>query len=225
MAIRKELLDELLKDYKGPDDFYGPDGIMKQLSKALIERMMEAELTEQLGYEKSESGEKKTSNRRNGKTSKTLRTDQGSMEIEVPRDRNGEFEPIIIPKHQREWRGFDDKILSMYSLGLSTKAIQENIKEIYNVDISPELVSRVTDEVKGLVEEWRNRPLDSFYPVVFFDALRVNIRDEGHVSKKAIYLALAIRLDGQKEILGMWIERNEGSSDFSPRFGWVYSTN
>jgi transposase-like protein len=211
MAIRKELLDELLKDYKGPDDFYGPDGIIKQLSKALIERAMHAELTEQLGYEKSESGEKKTSNRRNGNTSKTLRTDQGPMEIEVPRDRNGEFEPAIIPKHQREWRGFDDKILSMYSLGMSTHAIQENIKEIYNVDISPELVSRVTDEVKGLVEEWRNRPLDPFYPVVFFDALRVNIRDEGHVSKKAIYLALAIRLDGQKELLGMWIERNEGS--------------
>jgi transposase-like protein len=211
MAIRKELLDELLKDYKGPDDFYGPDGIMKQLSKALIERMMEAELSEQLGYEKSESGEKQTDNRRNGKTSKTLRTDQGPMEIEVPRDRNGDFEPKIIPKHQREWRGFDDKILSMYGLGLSTKAIQENLKDIYNVDVSPELISRVTDEVKGLVDEWRSRPLEAFYPVIFFDALRVNIRDEGHVRKKALYLALAIRLDGQKEILGMWIEQNEGS--------------
>ena len=211
MAISKEILDELLKDYKGPDDFYGPDGLIKQLSKALIERMMEAELTDQLGYEKSESGEKQTENRRNGKTSKTLRTDQGPMEIEVPRDREGEFEPKIIPKHQREWRGFDQKILSMYALGLSTKAIQENLKDIYNVDVSPELISRVTDEVKGLVEEWRNRPLDPLYPVVFLDALRVNIRDEGHVSKKAVYIALAIRLDGQKEVLGMWIEQNEGS--------------
>src|SRR5215469_14791491 len=173
--------------------------------------MMQAELTDQLGYEKSESGEKKTENRRNGKTSKTIRTDQGSMEIEVPRDRNGEFEPKVIPKHQREWRGFDQKILSMYGLGLSTKAIQENLKEIYNVEVSPELISRVTDEVKGLVDEWRNRPLEAFYPVLFFDALRVNIRDEGHVSKKAVYLALAIGLDGQKEVLGMWIERNEGS--------------
>jgi transposase-like protein len=133
------------------------------------------------------------------------------MEIGVPRDREGEFEPKIIPKHQREWRGFDDKLLSMYGLGLSTKAIQENIKEIYNVEISAELVSRVTDEVKGLVDEWRNRPLEPFYPVVFLDALRVNIRDEGHVSKKAVYIALAIRLDGQKEVLGMWIEQNEGS--------------
>ena len=160
MAITKEILDELLKDCKSPDEFYGPDGLVKQLSKSLIERMMEAELTDKLGYEKSKSGEKQTENRRNGKTSKTLRTDQGPMEIEVPRDRDGEYEPKVVPKHQREWRGFDDKILSMYALGLSTKAIQENIKDIYNVDISPELVSRVTDEVKGLVEEWRNRALD-----------------------------------------------------------------
>ena len=211
MAITKEVLDELLKGYKGPDDFYGPNGLIKQLSKALIERAMQAELTEQIGYQKSKSGGKETSNRRNGKSSKTLRTDQGPMEIDVPRDRDSEFEPQIIPKHQREWRGFDDKILSMYGLGLSTKAIQENLKDIYNVEVSPGLISRVTDEVKSLVEEWRNRPLECFYPVIFFDALRVNIRDEGHIIKKTIYLALAIRLDGQKEILGMWIERNEGS--------------
>jgi len=211
MAITKELLDELLKEYKGPDDILGQDGLIKQLSKALIERAMQAELTEQLGYEKSKAGEKETENRRNGTSSKTLRTDQGPMEIEVPRDRNGEYEPLIVPKHQKELAGFDQKILSMYGLGLSTRAIQENLKEIYNVDVSPELISRVTDEVKGLVEEWRNRPLEPFYPVVFFDALRTNIRDEGHVSKKAVYLALAIRLDGQKEVLGMWIEQNEGS--------------
>ena len=201
MAITKEILDELMKEYKGPDDFYGPDGLIKQLSKALIERAMQVELTEQIGYPKSEAGEKPTENRRNGKSSKTLRTDQGPMEIEVPRDRDGEYDPQIIAKHQREWRGFDDKILSMYGLGLSTQAIQENLKDIYNVDVSPELISRVTDEVKGLVEEWRNRPLEPFYPVVFFDALRVNIRDEGHVSKKSVYLALAIRADGQKELL------------------------
>jgi len=211
MAITKELLNELLKEYKGPDDILGQEGLIKQLSKALIERAMQAELTEHLGYEKSKAGEKETENRRNGTFSKTLRTDQGPMEIEVPRDRNGEYEPLIVPKHQRELRGFDDKILSMYGLGLSTKQIQAHLKEIYNVEVSPELVSRVTDEVKGLVDEWRNRPLEQFYPVIFFDALRANIRDEGHVRKKAVYLALAIRLDGQKEVLGMWIEQNEGS--------------
>jgi len=132
MAITKEVLDELLKDCHGPDDFYGQDGLAKQLSKALIERTMQAELTEQIGYEKSASGEKPDGNRRNGKSTKTLRMDQGSMEINIPRNRDGEFEPKAIPKHQREWRGFDEKILSMYGLGLSTKAIQENIKEIYN---------------------------------------------------------------------------------------------
>jgi transposase-like protein len=211
MAIRKEILDELLKEYKGPDDFYGSEGIIKQLSKALIERAMQVELTEQIGYEKNQSGEKQTENRRNGKSTKTLRTDQGPMEIEVPRDRESEFEPQIIPKHQREWRGFDNKILAMYSHGMSTQGIQETLKDIYNVEVSPELISRVTDGVKELLEEWRNRPLEAFYPVIFFDALRANIRDEGHVTKKAIYLALAIRMDGQKEILGMWIERNEGS--------------
>jgi transposase-like protein len=211
MAITKEVLDELMRDYHGPEDMYGPDGLVKQLTKALIERAMQAERTERLGYEKHSAGEKPTENRRNGKTRKTLRTDQGPMEIEAPRDRAGAFEPQIVPKHQREWRGFDDKILSMYGLGLSTKAIQANLQDIYNVAVSPELISRVTDEVKGLVEEWRSRPLEAFYPVVFFDALRVNIRDEGHVSKKAVYLALAVRLDGQKEVLGHWIERNEGS--------------
>ena len=211
MAITKEVLDELLREYKGPEDFHGPEGLIKQLSKALIERAMQAELTEQIGCEKSGAGEKPTGNRRNGKPSKTLRTDQGPMEIAVPRDRDGEFEPQIVAKHQREWRGFDDKILSMYGLGLSTQGIREHIKDIYNVEISAELVSRVTDEVKGLVDEWRSRPLEPLYPVVFFDALRVNIRDEGHVVKKAVYIALAIRLDGQKEALGMWVERNEGS--------------
>jgi transposase-like protein len=126
MAITKEVLDGLLKDCDSPDEFFGTDGLVKQLSKALIERMTQAELTEQLGYGKSESGEKQTENRRNGKTKKNLRAYQGPMEIKVPRDRNGDFEPKVIPKHQREWRGFDNKILSMRALGLSTKAIQEN---------------------------------------------------------------------------------------------------
>jgi hypothetical protein len=170
MTITKEVLDELLKDCHGPDDFYGHGGLVKQLSKAIIERMMQAELTEQLGYEKNQPGEKQTENRRNRKSTKTLRTDQGPMDIAVPRDRDGEFEPKAIPKHQREWRGFDDKILAMYSYGMSTQGIQATIKDMYNVDISPELVSRVTDEAKGMADEWRNSPLEPFFPVMFFDA-------------------------------------------------------
>ena len=144
MAFTKEVLDEILKGYSGdPEDFAGTGGLLKQLTKALIERAMEAELTHGLGYEKGQPGDKPTLNRRNGYTRKTLRTDHGSMELEVPRDRMGEFEPAIVPKHSREWRGFDEKILSMYTLGLTTRQIQDHLKEIYAVDVSPELISRV----------------------------------------------------------------------------------
>jgi len=211
MAFSKEILDEILKDYHGPDDFYGPEGIMKQLTKALVERTMQAELTEHLGYEKHDQNKKLVENRRNGKATKELRTDHGPMTIEVPRDRDGSFEPQMVPKHQRDFKGFDDKILSMYALGLTTRQIQDHLKDIYAVEVSPELISRVTDEVKELVNEWRSRPLEPFYPVLFLDALRVNIRDGGTVVKKSVYLALAIRQDGQKELLGLWIEQNEGA--------------
>jgi transposase-like protein len=200
MAFSKKLLDEILKDYHGPDDFYGPSGIMKQLARALVERTMEAELTCHLGHEKHDQGEKTITNRRNGKTAKELRTDDGPMTIEVPRDREGNFEPQIVPKHQREFRGFDDKILSMYALGLATRQIQGRLKDIYAVEVSPELISRVTDEVKELAAAWRSRPLEPFYPVVFLDALRVHVRDGSTVVKKSVCLALAIRLDGQKEL-------------------------
>jgi transposase-like protein len=202
MVFSKELPDEILKDYHGPDDFYGAQGIMKQLTKALAERTMEAELTEHLGYEKHNQGAKTQTNRRNGKTAKALRTDDGPMSIDVPRDREGSFEPQIVPQHQREFKGFDDKILSMYALGLTTRQIQDHLKDIYAVEVSPELISRVTDEVKELAGEWRSRPLEPMYPVLFLDALRVNIRDGSTAVKKSVYLALAIRLDGQKELLG-----------------------
>ena len=215
MAFTKEALDEILKGYKGEEAILGPEGLIKQLSKALIERAMETELSEELGYEKSATGEKATANRRNGKTHKTLRTDQGPMEISIPRDRQGSYEPAIVPKHQRHWRGFDDKILSMYALGLTTRQIQEHLKDIYAVDVSPELISRVTDEVKIFLDEWRGRALEPFYPVVFFDALRVNIRENATVVKKSVYLALAVRMDGQKEILGLWIQGQEGAKFWS----------
>jgi len=211
MAFSREVLDEILKSYTGPESMAGPDGILKQLTKALIERAMEAELSQELGFHKSQHGDKPTANRRNGSYSKTLRTDHGPMEIAVPRDRQGEFEPQIVPKHSREWKGFDDKILSMYALGMTTRQIQDHLKEIYAVDVSPELVSRVTDEVKQYLDEWRSRQLEPFYPVVFFDALKANIRDGGAVTKKSVYIALAVRMDGRKEVLGMWIEQNEGA--------------
>jgi len=211
MAISKEVLDELLKDYKGPADITGPDGLLKQLTKALIERAMQAEMTDQLGYDKNEQGEKPSSNRRNGSSKKTLRSDQGPLAIEVPRDREGEFEPEIIPKHQREFKGFDDKILSMYSRGMTTREITESLKEIYGVEVSPELISRVTDSVKDLIDEWRSRTLESFYPVLFLDALVINVKEGSHIVKKSVYLAMAIRMDGQKEILGLWIDQSEGA--------------
>jgi len=211
MAISKEILDELLKDYKGPEDITGPDGLLKQLTKSLIERAMQAEITEQLGYEKHDQTSKTTPNRRNGSSSKTLRSDQGLLKIDVPRDRNGRFMPVIVPKHQRDFKGFDDKILSMYSRGMTTREIAEHLKDIYAIEVSPELISRATDSVKELLDEWRTRTLEAFYPVIFLDALVINVKDGAHIVKKSVFLALAIRLDGQKELLGMWIEQNEGA--------------
>ena len=211
MAISKEVLDELLKDYKGPDDITGPEGLLKQLTKALIERAMEAEMTEELGYEKHDQGKKPTENRRNGKSSKTLRSDQGPLDIEVPRDREGEFEPAIVPKYQREFKGFDDKILSMYSRGMTTREIASHLKEIYGTEVSPELISRATDSVKDLLDEWRTRSLEPFYPILFLDALVINVRDDGKVVKKSIYMALAVNMEGHKELLGLWIDQSEGA--------------
>jgi transposase-like protein len=211
MAISKEVLDELMKNYKGPDDITGPEGLIKELTKALIERAMQGELTEHLGYEKSDQAQKPTKNRRNGSSKKVLRSDQGPLEIEVPRDREGAFEPVIVPKHQREFKGFDDKILSMYARGMTTREIAGHLKEIYNTDVSPELISRATDSVKELLAEWRSRPLEPFYPILFLDALVIPVKDDSTICKKAFFLALAIRMDGQKELLGLWAEQNEGA--------------
>ncbi|MDR2394793.1 MAG: transposase [Treponema sp.] len=161
---------------------------------------MEDALTYHLRYEKHDQGEKTITNRRNGKTSKDLRTDDGPMTIEVLRNREGSFEPQIVPKHQRELRGFDDTLLSMYALGLTTRQIPDHLKDSYALNLSPELISRVREEVKELVSEGRSRPLESLYPVLFLDALRMHIRDGSRVVKKSVYLALATPLDGQKEL-------------------------
>jgi putative transposase len=176
-AIAPELLDQLLANYSKPEDLTGEEGLFKQLKKALIERALGAELTEHLGYEKGDPAGRGSGNSRNGTSSKTLLTEDGEVEIAVPRDRAGSFEPQLIPKGQSRFDGFDDKILSLYARGLTVREIRGHLAELYGVEVSPDLISRVTDAVLDEVREWQNRPLDPVYPVVFFDALRVKIRD------------------------------------------------
>jgi len=211
MAIRSELIDELIKDYKKPEDIIGENGILKQLTKAIIERTLAAELTHHLGYEKNAPEGKHGSNSRNGTSGKTLKSDLGDLPIDVPRDRNGEFEPQLIKKGQRRFNGFDDKILSMYARGMTTRDIQAHLLDIYKVEVSPELISAVTAEVMEEVKEWQNRLLEEVYPIVYFDAIWVKVRDEGHVINKAAYLAIGVRMDGLKDVLGIWLEKEEGA--------------
>jgi len=210
-AIAPELLDQLLANYSKPEDLTGENGLFKQLKKALIERALGAELTEHLGYEKGDPAGRGSGNSRNGTSSKTLLTEDGAVEISVPRDRAGSFEPQLIPKGQTRFDGFDDKILSLYARGMTVREIQGHLSELYSIDVSPDLISRVTDAVLEEVREWQNRPLDPVYPVIFFDALRVKIRDEGLVKNKAVYIALALTVEGEKEVLGLWIEQTEGA--------------
>lgn len=211
MEIPDKLLDELLKGYSKPEDLQGPNGILKQLTKRLVERAMQAEMDHHLGYPKNHPAGRNSGNSRNGKTKKTIVSDQGKTEIEVPRDRNGDFEPQLIRKGQRRWDGFDAQILSMYALGMTTRDIQAHLKGQYGVDVSPDLVSTVTDAVIDEVHEWQSRPLENLYPVVFLDALVVKVRDQGHVVNKAAYLAIGLNRDGFKEVLGLWLENSEGA--------------
>jgi putative transposase len=211
MDISDKLLDELLKGYSKPEDLNGPNGILKQLTKKLVERAMNAEMDHHLGYAKNSPAGRNSGNSRNGTSKKTIISDQGKTEIDVPRDRNGEFEPQLIKKGQRRWNGFDQQILSMYALGMTTRDIQAHLKDQYGVDVSPDLVSTVTDAVIDEVRQWQNRPLERLYPVVFLDALVVKVRDQGHVVNKAAYLAIGLNRDGIKEVLGLWLESSEGA--------------
>jgi putative transposase len=201
----------LLADYKGPEDLIGEQGLLKQLTKALVERAMHAELTQHLGYEKHDSGGKGSGNSRNGTSTKTLKGDFGEAAIEVPRDRNGTFEPKIVPRRQRRFSGFDDKILSMYARGMTTREIQGHLQEIYGVEVSPSLISEVTDAVIEEVKAWQTRPLEPLYPILFLDALMVKMRHEGRVENRAVYVAIGIDLDGRKDVLGLWTSANEGA--------------
>ena len=255
------LLDELLKDYQTPEQILGENGILKQLTKRLAERALQAEMTHHLGYAKHDYQSKanketlddfiyhephndllddelpsakeetiqpstiseetvslagkparKNSNARNGTTKKTVRTDFGKIELDVPRDRAGSFEPQFVKKHERTLNGFDDKVISLYSRGMSTRDIQAHLKEIYGVDVSSTFISTVTDSVMDEIKQWQQRPLEPIYPVVYLDGLVVKNREEGIAHNKCVYLALGINTEGRKELLGLWIAKNHSST-------------
>lgn len=210
-TIKPEVLDELLAGVSSPEELLGDAGLFRQLKKALMERALGAELTHHLGYEKGDPAGRGSGNSRNGHSAKTVLTDDGELDLSVPRDRAGTFEPRLVPKGERRLDGFDDRIISLYGRGLTVREIQGHLQELYGVEVSPDLISRVTDAVIEEVREWQNRPLDPVYPVVFFDALRVKIRDEGLVKNKAVYVALALDTEGHKHVLGLWIEQSEGA--------------
>src|ERR1700722_921565 len=210
-TLAPELLDQLLTGYEKPEDLAGDDGLFRRLKKALIERELGAELTDHLGYAKGEPAGRGSGNSGDGASAKTVRTDDGEVQIEVPRDRAGTFEPQLIGKGQTRFDGFDDKIISLYARGMTVREIQGHLAELYGTEVSPDLISKVTDAVLDEVRDWQNRPLDPVYPVVFFDALRVKIRDEGTVKNKAIYVALGLTPSGEKDVLGLWIEQTEGA--------------
>ena len=213
MAFSNELLDQLLAGCERPEDILGPQGLFAQLKKALAERALGAELGHHLAQEAQTAplGGRRRRNHRNGSSAKTVLTDTGAVTVAIPRDRAGTFEPQLIPKHQRRVPGFDAKVLALYARGLTVREMQAHLEELYGVDVSPDLISTVTDAVLEEVTEWQSRPLRPLYPVVFFDALRVRIRDEGTVRAKAVYLALGVAPEGTKEILGLWIEQTEGA--------------
>lgn len=207
MAIEKELLDRLLAG-RDPNEVFSRDGLLDDLKKALSERILNTELDEHLDDER-EAGS--SANRRNGHSKKTVLTGTSKMQLSIPRDRCGTFDPKLIAKYQRRFPDFDAKIISMYARGMTVREIRGHLEELYGIEVSPDLISAVTDAVLEEVAEWQNRPLDAVYPLVFFDAIRVKIRDEGFVRNKAVYIALGILPDGTKEILGIWIEQTEGA--------------
>jgi putative transposase len=203
-----ELIEQLVK---GPMSAAEVQTLFLSFKKAVIERAMNAEMNQHLGYRAGEAKPDGQGNERNGASGKTVLTDTGAVRIEVPRDRLGSFEPILIPKHERRFTGFDDKIIAMYARGMSVREIQGFLADSYGTQVSPDFISSVTDEVMAEAAAWQSRPLEPMYPVVFFDALRVKIRSDGGVSNKAVYLALGIQADGQRDVLGLWIEQTEGA--------------
>ncbi len=209
--IPAEVLDVLIANYSKPADLIGPNGLLKKLTAALVNRAMEAELTEHVGYEHGEPPPDGQTNRRNGKSDKRLRTEHGEIAVKVPRDRQGSFEPQLVPKHQRHFDGFDDQILALYARGASVRDIRAHLQELYGVEVSPDLISRVTDSVVDEVKAWQQRALEPTYLIVYLDALVLKTRDKGTVQNKHVYLAVGVGIDGKKDVLGMWIQTTEGA--------------
>jgi putative transposase len=211
VEIKTEVIDELLKGYEKPEDIIGENGLLKQLTKALLERAMSAEMSAHLGYDKHDPAGHNSGNSRNGASAKTVKGEFGEMVVQTPRDRNATFEPQILKKHQTRFDGFDEKILSMYARGMSTREIQGHLEEMYRVEVSPALISQVTDAVVEELKAWQNRPLEAIYPIIYLDALYVKMRHEGRVENRAVYVAIGVGMDGRKDVLGLWTSGNEGA--------------
>jgi putative transposase len=209
--LSDEVIDQLLAGARSEEEIVGPGGVLAQLTKRLVERALRAELTEHLGYEHHQEPPGGVGNTRNGTTAKKLATEHGPLEIKTPRDRKGSFEPQLVRKGQRRFEGFDDKVLALYSRGVSTRDIERHLADIYGVSVGRDLISRVTDAVMDDVREWQQRPLDDVYPVIFLDALVLKIREGGSVQRKACYLALGVTLEGDRDVLGMWFQEAEGA--------------
>jgi putative transposase len=209
--IPNELIDALLANYEKPEDMFGKNGILEQLTKKFAERALEAEMTYHLGHEKHGTVTNATGNTRNGTSKKTLKGKKSDLPLAIPRDRDGSFEPQLVKKHQTHWPDFDEQIISLYARGMSVREIQGHLKEIYHTEVSPALISAVTDAVADEVRQWQGRPLDAVYPILYLDCIHVKVRDSGSVGTKAVYLALGVTMSGVKELLGMWISPNEGA--------------
>jgi transposase-like protein len=209
--ISDEALDALLAGASTAEEIAGPDGLLAHLTRRLLNRALEAELSEHLGYRPGQAPPGGAGNARNGQPGKTVLTDQGPLRIRSPRDRNGTFEPQIVRKRQTRWVGFDEKVIALYGRGLTVREIQGYLEEIYGTDISPDLISKITDAVLEEAKQWQQRPLDAVYPIVYLDALIVKIRDGQSVRNHACYLAIGVNTDGERDVLGMWFQRTEGA--------------
>ncbi len=211
MPISDKLIDQLLEGNTSPEDILGEDGLLRRLTKRVAERVLEAEMEQHLGYSKHDVTGNNTGNSRNGKSGKTVRSVHGEIDLQVPRDRNGQFAPQLVKKGERQLNGFDERIISLYAKGMTTRDIQAHFMEVYGVEVSASFISQVTNGVMEEVKAWQNRPLESVYPIVYLDALVVRSRASGGVENKSVYLALGINREGEKELLGLWLAQTEGA--------------